>query len=171
MVADVTSRLVGGAILATGGWRLGEYIADTWGPELYAPWVFGLTIGGAVVGLVIEDDRTRGKLVYAPGVGSISDSLVEAVENADAVLMDGTFWSDDEMVRLGGSDRTAGDMGHLPVGGPEGSLRWLAGLPVEHRAYIHINNTNPMLDRSSPQHEEVTRAGVSVGADADRFTL
>ncbi|HHZ63576.1 MAG TPA: PIN domain nuclease, partial [Dehalococcoidia bacterium] len=52
MVADVTSRLVGGAILATGGWRLGEYIADTWGPELYAPWVFGLTIGGAVVGLV-----------------------------------------------------------------------------------------------------------------------
>ena len=52
MVADVTSRIVGGAILATGGWRLGEYIADTWGPELYAPWVFGLTIGGAVVGLV-----------------------------------------------------------------------------------------------------------------------
>ena len=51
MVADVISRLVGGAILATGGWRLGEYIADTWGPELYAPWVFGLTIGGAVVGL------------------------------------------------------------------------------------------------------------------------
>ena len=52
MVADVISRLVGGAILATGGWRLGEYIADTWGPELYAPWVFGLTIGGVVVGLV-----------------------------------------------------------------------------------------------------------------------
>ena len=51
MVADVISRLAGGAILATGGWRLGEYIADTWGPELYAPWVFGLTIGGAVVGL------------------------------------------------------------------------------------------------------------------------
>jgi uncharacterized protein YacL len=51
MVGDVISRFVGGAILATGGWRLGEYIADTWGPELYAPWVFGLTIGGAVVGL------------------------------------------------------------------------------------------------------------------------
>lgn len=52
MVADVISRLVGAAILATGGWRLGEYIADTWGPELYAPWVFGLTIGGSVIGLV-----------------------------------------------------------------------------------------------------------------------
>ncbi|MCH8309598.1 MAG: PIN domain nuclease [Chloroflexi bacterium] len=52
MVADVISRLVGGAILATGGWRLGEFIADTWGLELYVPSVFGLTIGGAIVGLV-----------------------------------------------------------------------------------------------------------------------
>ncbi len=126
---------------------------------------------GAVVGLVIEDARTGGKLVYAPGVASISDPLVAAVENADAVLMDGTFWSEDEMIRLGGSDRTACDMGHLPVGGPDGSLRWLAGLSVEHRAYVHINNTNPMLDRTSPQHEEVTSGGVSVGADADCLAI
>ncbi|MDP6454101.1 MAG: PIN domain-containing protein [SAR202 cluster bacterium] len=53
MFADIISRMIGGAILATGGWRLGEYIADTWGPELYAPWVFGLTIGGTIVGLAV----------------------------------------------------------------------------------------------------------------------
>lgn len=126
---------------------------------------------GAVVGLVIEDARTGGKLVYAPCIGSISDSLVEAVENADVVLVDGTFWSDDEMMRLGGVDRTARDMGHLPVGDPQGSLRWLAELPARHRAYVHINNTNPMLDRSRPQYKTVTDRGISVGADGDCFTL
>ena len=51
MVADVISRLLGGAILAAGGWGLGEWISDTWGPELYVPWVLGLTAGGAIIGL------------------------------------------------------------------------------------------------------------------------
>ncbi len=126
---------------------------------------------GAVVGLVIEDTRTRGQLVYAPCIGSINDSLVEAVENADAVLVDGTFWSDDEMMRLGGVDRTAHDMGHLPVGDPDGSLRWLAELSAQHRVYVHINNTNPMLDRSSPQYESVRSRGISVGAAGACFEL
>ena len=51
MVADVISRLLGGAILAAAGWGLGGYISDTWGPELYVPWVLGLTSGGAIIGL------------------------------------------------------------------------------------------------------------------------
>ncbi len=51
MVADTVARLTGGAILAAGGWRLGEYISDTWGPELYVPWVFGLAASGMVIGL------------------------------------------------------------------------------------------------------------------------
>ena len=52
MVADVMPRLLGGALLATGEWGLGEYIADVWGPEYYVPLVLGLASGGAIIGLV-----------------------------------------------------------------------------------------------------------------------
>ena len=52
MVAGVLPRLIGGAILATGCWGLGEYVSDIWGPELYVPWVLSLTTGGAILGLV-----------------------------------------------------------------------------------------------------------------------
>lgn len=52
MVADIIARLVGGAILATGGWGLGVYISEVWGPELFVPWVFGLTAFGLILGLV-----------------------------------------------------------------------------------------------------------------------
>lgn len=52
MVAVIIARLVGGAVLATGGWGLGVYISEIWGPALFVPWVFGLTFGGAVIGLV-----------------------------------------------------------------------------------------------------------------------
>lgn len=52
MVAEIVARLVGGSILATGGWRLGEYISDTWAPQLYVPWVLGLAVAGAILGLV-----------------------------------------------------------------------------------------------------------------------
>ena len=131
----------------------------------------GNDVAGAVVGLVIEDAQSGGKLVYAPCVGAITEALAEAVRDADAVLIDGTFWTDDELVRVCAGDRTARDMGHLPVGGKEGSLGWLAELPVRHRVYVHINNTNPMLDRSSPEYEEVRSREVSVGIDGNEFEL
>ena len=126
---------------------------------------------GSVIGLVIEDSATGGKLVYAPCVASITESLIEAVGHADAILMDGTFWAEDEMIRLAGGDRTASDMGHLPVSGPNGSLLWLASLQISHRIYVHINNTNPMLNQSSPEYQQVRRCGVRVGADADEIEL
>ena len=52
MVADILSRVAGGAILAVVGWGLGNFIADVWGPEQFIFWVFGLTIAGVVIGLV-----------------------------------------------------------------------------------------------------------------------
>jgi pyrroloquinoline quinone biosynthesis protein B len=62
-------------------------------------------------------------------------------------------------------------MDHLPVSGPAGSLAWLAGLPVRHRVYTHINNTNPMLLEDGPERAAVLAAGLTVGADGMRFTL
>jgi pyrroloquinoline quinone biosynthesis protein B len=124
---------------------------------------------GSVVGLLVHDVRTGGKLVYAPCVSTLSEPLTGAAKEADAILLDGTFWSDGEPLTVG--RRSALDMGHVPVSGPHGSLAWLADLPVRHRVYIHINNTNPMLNEHSSEYRLVADAGVGVGADGDGFDL
>jgi pyrroloquinoline quinone biosynthesis protein B len=128
-------------------------------------------LAGSVVGLEVIDRQTGGKLVYAPCVASLSTALQDAVREADCLLLDGTFWDDDEPIRCGIGSRLARAMGHLPVSGPKGSLHWLAGLPARHRVYVHINNTNPMLDEAGPQYRAVNAAGVCVGADGDEFEL
>jgi pyrroloquinoline quinone biosynthesis protein B len=62
-------------------------------------------------------------------------------------------------------------MGHLPVGGPEGSLVQIAALPIRRRIYVHINNTNPMLVEHSPEQRAVKETGIEVGWDGLEFTL
>jgi len=76
-----------------------------------------------------------------------------------------------EPIRYGIGGSTARELGHLPVSGPQGSLSRLADLPARHRVYVHINNTNPMLDRSGPEHRLVIACGVRVGADGDMFDV
>jgi pyrroloquinoline quinone biosynthesis protein B len=124
---------------------------------------------GSVIGLLIHDLRTGGKLVYAPCVGSLSEPLMTIAREADAVLIDGTFWSDDEPLRFGA--RSAMEMGHLPVSGPQGSLAWLRDLPVQNRVYVHINNTNPMLNESGAEYRLVNGYGVRIGADGDMLDV
>ena len=125
---------------------------------------------GSVIGLQIEDSSGH-TLVYAPGVATICDKLRSACEDAECILVDGTFWSDDEPIRTRIKDSTATGMGHIPVSGEYGTLQWLSELPARHRVYVHINNTNPMLNERGPQHAEVTRRGVRIGMDGDAFDL
>ncbi len=126
---------------------------------------------GSVIGLQIEHVQSGGTLVYIPGVSAISESVERAVAEADCLLIDGTFWRDDEPIQNGISDNTARQMGHIPVDGPDGSLQWLAKLPVQHRVYIHINNTNPMLIDRGRECRQVNASGVRVGADGDEFEV
>ena len=82
------------------------------------------------------------------------------------VLVDGTFWTEDEMIRLGLSKKTAAEMGHLPQSGPGGMLAELQRLPPHVRKLlIHINNTNPILIEDSPERAQVERCGVEVAHD------
>jgi pyrroloquinoline quinone biosynthesis protein B len=88
------------------------------------------------------------------------------------VLVDGTFWTDDEMPGLGLSAKTARDIGHLPQSGPGGMIEWLAKLPAgKRRMLIHINNTNPVLDEDSPERATLTRAGVEVCEDGMQIRI
>jgi pyrroloquinoline quinone biosynthesis protein B len=123
----------------------------------------------AALGLMLES--SSGTFAYLPAVPGIDEPLVRRLESADIVLFDGTFWTDDELIRVQGSGATAREMGHVPVSGPEGSLALLAGLRHPRKVFSHINNTNPMLDESSPEHREVLDAGWQIAADGDRFEL
>jgi pyrroloquinoline quinone biosynthesis protein B len=104
------------------------------------------------------------RVAYIPAVGILSDALLEKIHHADLLLFDGTFWSDDELQRVQGSGETAYQMGHIPV---EETLRLLKNIsPNEARKmFIHLNNTNPMLNEAGPEHQAVRQAGWEVAED------
>ena len=123
----------------------------------------------AVTGLILESSGQR--LAYLSAVGQIDDALIEMLNGVEVLLFDGTFWSDDELIRVESGGATARQMGHVPVGGPDGSLRRLAKLSAKKKMFIHINNTNPMLNESSAEYREVREAGWEVAEDGWQFTL
>ena len=126
---------------------------------------------GDNIGVVLKDERTGGSLAYMAAAGASSPSVAAAVAEADCVFFDGTFWSSNELIALGASQRRAEDMAHWPISGPEGSLQFLAGLTRTRRVYIHINNTNPILRENSSERAAVTAAGVEVAFDGMELSL
>ena len=129
-------------------------------------------VSGDNVALVITDTSSGRSLVYAPGLAAIDPRLWEVMQAASCVLVDGTFWTDDEMIRLGISRKRARDIGHLPQSGEEGMLVWLDRLPAGVRKIlIHINNTNPILDESSPEAAQLRRHAVEAAYDGMEIDL
>jgi pyrroloquinoline quinone biosynthesis protein B len=126
----------------------------------YAP---GFKRPGLVAGLRIGSGKKS--LAYLPGLPAITAEVEKFIAGCDCLLVDGTFWSEHEMVSLGLARRTAGEMGHVPAGGPQGTLAWLRSLKIPRKIYIHINNTNPMLRAASRERRAVARAGVEVAHD------
>lgn len=119
---------------------------------------------GDNVGLVIRDDRSGRRLAYLSGVAGLSPEVERAVEGADVVFFDGTFWSSDELIAAGLGTRRAEEMAHWPLGGAGGSLAFLRRLPGR-KVLIHVNNTNPILREDSDERRAVTDAGVEVAHD------
>lgn len=129
-------------------------------------------VPGDNLGFVFENRASGRRVFYAPGLAGIDAPLWDAMRACDAVLVDGTFWSDDEMPRLGVSGKRAREIGHLPQSGAGGMLEQLARLPVGTRKLlIHINNTNPILDERSPERAACTAAGVEVCHDGLEIEL
>jgi len=127
---------------------------------------------GDNIGVTIVDERSGKRLFYAPGLGQIEPPVRDAMRSAHCVLVDGTCWSDDELVRLGVSAKRARDIGHLPQSGPGGMIEQLGGLPPgTRRILIHINNTNPILNEDSSEHRELARHGIEVSYDGMEISL
>lgn len=123
------------------------------------------------VGLRVRDTRTERVLAYLPGVAAMGPGVQEAIAGADCLFFDGTFWSSDELPAQGLGTARAEAMGHLPIGGPGGSLATLTGLDVPRRIYTHMNNTNPILRADSPERRQVVAHGWEVAWDGMEVVL
>ena len=127
--------------------------------------------GPQVVGYRIKDERTGGRLLFLPDVPAVTDEVLGSMSDCEALLFDGTFWSENEMETRGTGLLTASAMGHLPISGERGSLGMLAKLRVQPKVYLHINNTNPILMADSPEAGAVAAAGCLIGIDGMEITI
>ena len=122
----------------------------------------------ANVGIELRANGAR--LIFIPGAAKLTPVMASRLAEADVVLFDGTLFSDDEMITAGAGVKSGRRMGHMPVGGPDGTLAALAGL-ARRRILIHINNTNPILIEGSSQRRAVEAAGFEVAEDGMRIEL
>ena len=120
---------------------------------------------GRVVGYRLTDERSGGTLVYLPGVQALTPAVRAEIAGSDCLLIDGTCWRDDELVRLGLAGKTSREMGHLPIDGPDGSLAQLPALGVKRTIFVHMNNTNPVLRDDAPERRVVADSGMEVAMD------
>ncbi len=125
--------------------------------------------GGQSVAYEFQDAATGKRLLVAPDVAEINSALEAALQESDAILFDGTFWSPDELTQVRPGAKRAAEMGHMTI--RDGSLELLAQLPARQKVYIHINNTNPVWARDSAERAAVQRAGLRVGHDGLEFEL
>ena len=125
--------------------------------EVDGPWVVAYRIG---------------TLVYAPCLATWPAGFDDLVADASCVILDGTFFSPDELA--GSTPARPGAqhaMGHLPIAGPDGSLARIAKHPGPRWIYTHLNNTNPLLDPASPESAQLRAAGAEVAPDGTVLSL
>jgi pyrroloquinoline quinone biosynthesis protein B len=119
---------------------------------------------GDTIGVRISD-ATGGSVFYIPGCARIDAPLRARVEGADCLLFDGTVYTDDEMITAGVGEKTGARMGHLAMTGEAGSIAGLADANIGRRIFVHINNTNPVLDENSTEYSAVRAAGWEIAHD------
>jgi pyrroloquinoline quinone biosynthesis protein B len=125
---------------------------------------------GAVVAYEIAEAKGGASLLFAPVFSRIDAPLREAIARAGVAFLDGSFYSDDELVSAQLMDKAARSLGHQPVGGEDGTLAQLSGLRTRV-IFTHLNNSNPMLDPDSAAHARVRAAGAEIAYDGMSVTL
>lgn len=128
-------------------------------------------IGGEPFGVGLTFRADGAAVTYVPAVMELDATLQARLRESDWALVDGTCWTDDELVRLGISKTTARMMGHAPISGPGGTLETLVHLDGPRFAFVHLNNTNPVLIEGSPERAAVDQAGIVVAYDGMRIQL
>jgi pyrroloquinoline quinone biosynthesis protein B len=128
-------------------------------------------VRGSNIALVVDDTVTGERLFYAPGLAEVGEVERHWMSGASCILVDGTFWREDEMPAAGLGHKLAAEMGHLPQGGDGGMIAALRDVPAPRKVLIHINNSNPILDEDSAQRQELARHGIEVAHDGMEINL
>jgi pyrroloquinoline quinone biosynthesis protein B len=127
-------------------------------------------VRGAVAAYEIRSRATGKTLLFAPVFAAIDDLLRDAIRRADIAFLDGSFYTDGELLEAGLMEKTARHLGHHPVGGRDGTLAQVNG-STARAIFTHLNNSNPMLDASSAAAREVASAGAAIAYDGMEFVL
>lgn len=126
---------------------------------------------GDNIALIIKDKRNDQSVFYAPGIQEITSEIKAYLEQSDCILIDGTFWTEDEMISAGVGTKLAAEMGHLPQSGDNGMINVLKEYPKARRILIHINNTNPILNPHSQAYKILSHEGIEIAYDGMEINL
>jgi pyrroloquinoline quinone biosynthesis protein B len=126
---------------------------------------------GDTLGLRIRDKASGKVLYFLAACAGVTDDLKSRLADASAVFFDGTVWRDDELIVAGLGNKTGQGMGHIAMSGDTGAIAALAGLDIDRKMFLHINNSNPVLLRDSAERKTAERAGWQIPADGTEITL
>jgi pyrroloquinoline quinone biosynthesis protein B len=126
---------------------------------------------GDTLGLRIADKSSGKHFYFLAACAHVTDDLKSRLAGASAIFFDGTVWRDDELIAAGLGTKTGQGMGHIAMSGPSGAIESLAGLDIDRKMFLHINNSNPVWLRYSAERKAVEHAGWQIPADGTGFTL
>jgi pyrroloquinoline quinone biosynthesis protein B len=126
---------------------------------------------GDTLGLRVSDKATGKYLYFLAACARVTDDLKSRLGGASLIFFDGTVWRDDELIAAGLGNKTGQGMGHIAMSGTNGAIEALAGLDIDRKIFLHINNSNPALLRYSAEREIAERAGWQIPADGTEITL
>jgi pyrroloquinoline quinone biosynthesis protein B len=126
---------------------------------------------GDTLGLRIRDGSTGKYLFFVAACAEVTEELKTRLSGASLLFFDGTVWRDDELIAAGLGSKSGQSMGHIAMSGRHGAIESLAGLAIDRKLFLHINNSNPALLEGSREREAVERAGWQIPADGTEIVL
>jgi len=126
---------------------------------------------GDTLGLRIRDKASDRYFYFIAACADVTDELKSRLSGAPLLFFDGTVWRDDELVVAGLGNKTGKGMGHISMSGSAGAIESLAGLDIDRKIFLHINNSNPALLKGSAERRIAESAGWQIGADGTEIVL
>ncbi|CAM1643684.1 Metallo-beta-lactamase [Bartonella choladocola] len=117
------------------------------------------------IGIRIFDKKKNRSVSYIPGCAKVTAFVKSQVENSDCLFFDGTLFCDDEMIKAGLGPKTGQRMGHMSISGEDGAIEAWRNTAIPEKIFIHINNSNPVLDDHSAERQKVEQSGWKVAFD------
>ena len=126
---------------------------------------------GDTLGLKVTENASGKHFYFLAACAGVSEDLKSRLAGAPLVFFDGTVWRDDEMIALGLGQKTGKAMGHIAMSGDDGAIAQLAGVKIDRKVFLHINNSNPALLSASPERKMAEHAGWQIPADGTEIVL